>query len=190
MEDGDEFKRQNSKLKCVRKTDTNGLSHIVDLVNAAYRGTQGERRWTTEAHLVQGDRLAIEDLEWEITAGSTEFYLGYAEERLVGCIGLKRYGYTTEFGTFAVDPLLHGYGFGKDLLGFAETVARTYSKTFQVTVVSQNRDLLQFYVRRGYQTTGQILAYPEDLNVGKPKVPNIDLTVLQKSALKPCPNSK
>lgn len=168
-------------MKFIKKTDSKGLNEIVDLVNAAYRGTGGEKRWTTEAHLVQGDRLAIEDLEREIATGSTEFYLSFIEEKLVGCIGLKHFGQITEFGTFAVDPNLHGYGYGKELLNFAETVARTNSKTFQVTVVSQNRDLLQFYLRRGYQETGDRLAYPEDQNVGKPRVPDIDLSVLKKS---------
>lgn len=131
-------------MKFIKKTDSKGLNEIVDLVNAAYRGTGGEKRWTTEAHLVQGDRLAIEDLEREIATGSTEFYLSFIEEKLVGCIGLKHFGQITEFGTFAVDPNLHGYGYGKELLNFAETVARTNSKTFQVTVVSQTEICFSF----------------------------------------------
>ena len=168
-------------MKYVRKSDLEDLDVIVDLVNSAYRGVDGPRRWTTEAHLVQGDRLVIEDLRRMIADGGTEFYVGIVDTRLVGCIAIKRYGPVTEFGTFAVDPNLHGFGYGKDILCFAEATASSYSSTFQVTVVSQNSDLIGFYQRRGYKETGQRLAYPIHQNVGKPKIQNIDLTVLQKN---------
>ncbi len=168
-------------MKYFQKNDLNDLDEIVDLVNAAYRGVDGQKRWTTEAHLVQGNRLHLEDFRRDITCGNTEFYVGYLEEKLRCCIAIKRYDHITEFGTFAVDPDLHGFGYGTELLNFAEATARPYSSTFQVTVVSQNKDLLAFYQRRGYKETGQKLAYPVGQNVGNPITQNIDLTVLQKS---------
>ena len=168
-------------MKYSHKSDFDNLDMIVDLVNAAYRGIDGSRRWTTEAHLVQGDRLVLEDLRRLITDSDTEFYVGYLDGNLASCIAIKKYGPITEFGTFAVNPSLHGLGYGKDLLSFAESQASFYSSIFQVAVVSQNLDLIGFYQRRGYKETGQRLVYPTDQNVGKPKVKNIDLTVLQKN---------
>lgn len=173
-------------MKYFQKTDSDDLDVIVKLVNSAYRGIEGSRRWTTEAHLVQGDRLVLEDLRRLIRSQDTEFYVGYLDENLISCIAIKKYGAITEFGTFAVDPNLHGLGYGKDLLSFAESKASTYSSIFQVTVVSQNSDLVRFYQRRGYKVTGQRLAYPTEQNVGKPKIKNIDLTVLQKKRITSC----
>lgn len=173
--------RRYTFMKYVQKTDLNDLDAIVDLVNSAYRGLDGSKRWTTEAHLVQGDRLTKNDLRRLISDNDSEFYVSYIDGNLVGCIAVKRYGPITEFGTFAVDPNLHALGYGKDLLNFAESKASSYSSVFQVTVVSQNSDLVRFYQRRGYKETGQRLAYPTDQNVGKPKVKNIDLIVLQKN---------
>ena len=92
------------------------LDELVELVNAAYRGVSGPRRWTTEAHLVQGDRLQKEDLERQVASGEIALYAGYLEEKSVCCIALKRDDHVTEFGMFAVDPALHGLGFGKQLL--------------------------------------------------------------------------
>lgn len=168
-------------MKYFQKSDSGDLDVIVDLVNSAYRGIDGPRRWTTEAHLVQGDRLVLEDLRRLITDSDSEFYVGYLDGSLISCIAIKRYGPITEFGTFAVDPSLQGLGYGKDILSFAESKASSHSSTFQVTVVAQNSDLVRFYQRRGYNETGQRLTYPTDQNVGKPKVKNIDLTVLQKN---------
>src|SRR5690606_22431586 len=116
------------------------LGEIVELVNAAYRGVNGPGRWTTEAHLVQGDRLQKVDLERQVASGKIVLYAGYLDEKPVCCIALNRDDQVTEFGTFAVDPELHGLGFGKLLLDMAESSARPYSRIFQVSVVTQNID--------------------------------------------------
>jgi ribosomal protein S18 acetylase RimI-like enzyme len=134
------------------------LDELVELVNAAYRGITGTRRWTTEAHLVQGDRLQKVDLERQVASGEIALYTGYRDEKPVCCIALKRDDQVTEFGMFAVDPELHCLGFGKQLLDMAESEARPYSRLFRVSVVTQNVDLIRFYERRGYSRTGEILA--------------------------------
>lgn len=169
-------------MKIVKKTDRSDDEKLTDIINAAYRGLGGERRWTTEAHLVHGDRIRLQDLQAMIEEGDIELYVGYLDEQPVGCIAVKRRGPVTEFGTFAVDPDLHGLGYGKTLLQFAEGIARHYSDAFQVCVVSRNADLIAFYRRRGYQETGAKLAYPVGHNVGTPADEDLDLIVLSKGA--------
>ena len=66
-------------MKFIKKTVQKGLNEIVDLVNAAYRGTGGEKRWTTEAHFGAG-RPAGHRGSGEIATGSAEFYLSFIEE--------------------------------------------------------------------------------------------------------------
>lgn len=167
-------------MKYLQKTDYNDLDKILALINTAYRGLGGERRWTTEAHLIEGDRLDQDGLRALISSDNSQFYVGYLANEPACCITITQYGKTAEFGCFAVDPNLHGLGYGKALLNFAEACARPYSTLFQVTVVSQNTQLLDFYKRRAYVDTGQTQAYPTQQNVGKPKIPNIELRVLQK----------
>lgn len=172
----------SARLKYRQLSCQDNLDEIVELVNAAYRGVSGPRRWTTEAHLVQGDRLQKVDLERQVASGEIVLYAGYLDEKPVCCIALKRDDQVTEFGTFAVDPELHGLGFGKRLLDMVESSARPYSRIFQVSVVTQNADLIRFYERRGYSRIGQTLAYPVGQRVGEPLIEDISLTVLQKKA--------
>lgn len=172
----------SARLKYRQLSCQDNLDELVELVNAAYRGTSGPGRWTTEAHLVQGDRLQKVDLERQVASGEVVLYAGYLDENPVCCIALKRDDQVTEFGMFAVDPALHGVGIGKQLLDMAESEARPYSRLFQVSVVTQNVDLIRFYERRGYSRTGETLAYPVGQRVGKPIIEDISLTVLQKKA--------
>ena len=167
-------------MKCIRLTDYRQLDRIVTLINAAYRGTTGQGRWTSEAHLIQGDRIRAEALSHMILNNHMALYVGLLDERIISCIALKQIGHITEFGTFAVEPELQGLGYGKALLDFAEHIASAYSHLFQVVVVSQNTDLIHFYKRRGYVETGVKLPYPVDQHVGDPVISNIDLTVMQK----------
>ena len=168
-------------MNYVHKTDLENLEPLINLINAAYRGVDGPGRWTTENHLVQGDRIDRNGLAVMIQDADTNFIVGYLNDTISACIAIKRYADFVELGTFAVDPDFHGTGCGTELLNYAESVAADYSKLFQVSVVSKNTDLIAFYKRRGYQETGQRINYPSHLNVGKPKIDNLDLTLLQKS---------
>lgn len=162
------------------KLDLDDIERLVSLINSAYRGTDGAGRWTSENHLVDGDRILPEDLETLIRDTDTDFMVGTIKGIPVSCISIKRYPEYIEFGTFAVDPAFHGRGYGARLLQYAEEVNSRCASIFQVTVVSMNRDLINFYTRRGYKNTGNRLPYPVEMRVGMPKVAGIDLTVLRK----------
>lgn len=158
-----------------------GLDRILSLINGAYRGTTGAGRWTSEHHLVSGDRIDGESLISLIEHPDSELIVGYDDTIAVSCIAIKQLAGVVEFGTFAVAPDLQGMGFGSRLLSYAETHAQPYGNRYQVCVVSQNTDLIHFYERRGYVRTGEMLPYPVDQNVGKPKIADISLTVLEKN---------
>jgi N-acetylglutamate synthase-like GNAT family acetyltransferase len=157
------------------------IEALVELINRAYRGTQGKKRWTTEQHLVTGDRITRSALLDLIGCDDVDFIVGEQWENNIGaCIAIQYQGAVAEFGCFAVKPELHGQGYGKQLLQFAEQKAKQKSDLFQVSVVNHNEDLIQFYVRRGYKKTGSVLPYPVDMNVGLPKAEGIALVLLQK----------
>ena len=168
-------------MKYKIKKDLQNLKEISDLINSAYRGSEGNGRWTTEGHLVKGDRIHLNDLEQMILDENIDFVVGYTNNKPIACIAIKCHEYIIELGTFAIDPYLHGKGYGKELLAFAEKYASKYGNLFQVVVVNQNLDLINFYKRRGYLETGQLLPYPVHLNIGEPIIDDINLTVLQKT---------
>ena len=154
---------------------------LLNLINSAYRGTDGAGRWTTEAHLVAGDRISERDLQVLLVDPQLHWLLAESSGEVCGCIAIKQYPDVTELGTFAIAPSLQGTGLGKQLLAQAESIAQSRLLPLQVTVVSLNSALIQFYQRRGYQDTGLRLPYPVEQNVGTPLQAGIELVVLQKS---------
>ena len=164
------------------KTDDADIDAIVDLINRAYRDTNGVHRWTTEHHLIAGDRITVAGLRQTICDASTDFILGYENDKLVGCIAIKYVNDIAEFGTFAIEPDYQGMGYGNMLFAFAEQHALQNCQTFQVTVVSQNLSLINFYRKRGYTELAGKLPFPVNQNVGQPIDENLDLTVLQKAS--------
>lgn len=155
---------------------------LCALINRAYRNTDGVGRWTTEHHLVDGDRIAIADVKRLLADDSVTLLAGFAHAEPVCCIAVRHSVDKVELGTFAVEPHLQGQGIGKNLLHYAEQFSRHLGKRFEVTVVSANFDLIEFYIKRGYQVSGETRPYPVEANVGRPKRP-LDLTVL----IKPTP---
>ena len=49
-----------------------------------------------------------------------------------------------------------------------------------MAVLAERDELIDFYVRRGYQKTEQTIAYPKDLNVGTPKREDLMVIYLEK----------
>ncbi len=73
-------------------------------------------------------------------------------------------------------------GIGKKILELAENYA---SKELGVTefvmvVISQRKELIEFYERRGYKRTGEINEYPAHLNVGVPSVKGLTIEYIEK----------
>ena len=161
---------------------TDNLIPVIELINAAYRGTGGQNRWTTEAHLVAGQRLSLEGLKHLLLQDNVVLTVAHSERDLLGCITSTYLGKIVEFGAFAVQPSRHDSGIGKQLLAHAESRARPLCSMFQVEVVSQNHALIEFYSRRGYRSTGERAPYPVELNVGTPLDDEIDLVIMQKPA--------
>lgn len=160
--------------------DLQEIDVFVDLINRAYRGDEGEGRWTTEKHLVEGDRITAKGLSEVIESADSEFIAGYIDGSAVACICLEISDSHIEFGKYAICPILQGKGYGKRLLSYAEEIAKKYDRDYQVSVVSQNKDLIQFYKKRGYEAVKSGAPYPTNMGVGTPKINDINLTIMRK----------
>lgn len=166
----------------VRKAATEDAEHIVALVNAAYRPAPGSEGWTHEAALVTGSRIDLGQILR--TLESSTVLVAVRGSQLIGCVQIQAQGQESHIGMLAVLPSAQTAGLGKKLLAEAECYAQAGfgAQLFVLLVVAERRDLINFYVRRGYEETGEYQPYPIEAGVGTPVDPNACLAVLHKSS--------
>jgi GNAT superfamily N-acetyltransferase len=164
---------------------------IVVLVTSAYRGEASRAGWTTEADLLDGNRIAPEVLLADIARERSRVLLASQDGELVACAHVAIEDGAGYFGMFAVRPVLQGGGVGKAVLAEAERVARVDwgLPMMRMTVIDVREDLIAWYERRGYRRTGIKKAFPAvDPRFGIPKRDDLRFEVLEKP-LRADPNS-
>ena len=165
----------------VSRAGLNDISELNTLINEAYRGDTSRQGWTTEANLLDGLRIDevtlwmyLEDPEIILLKNTGE------DGKINGCVYLEPRGMKLYVGMFSVSPLLQGKGIGRELLIAAETYALQSERYIMtMTVISIRYELIEWYERRGYKTTGEIVPFHVDKKFGVPKQP-IELVVLEK----------
>lgn len=156
---------------------------IVALVHSAYRGDSSRTGWTTEADLLDGQRTAPDDVLATIDAADSVMVLAEHDSALTACCHVQRRGSRCYFGMFAVDPARQGGGLGKQVMTYAEELARTRwaCTVMEMTVIRQRTDLIAFYERRGYRDTGRRSPFPYgDERFGLPRRDDLEFTLLEK----------
>lgn len=156
------------------------------LIHSAYRGEASRAGWTSEADLLDGNRVDADMLRAELADPDTTLLLAEDADGPLGCCVLTVRGEgTAYFGTFAVRPTAQGGGIGDALLRHAEAHARDAGAgRMELTVVAQRNDLIAWYVRRGYAATGETRPFPYgDERFGRPRVDDLAFTVLAKPLL-------
>jgi predicted N-acetyltransferase YhbS len=157
-----------------RTAEPADVADLVSVINEAYRREGG---WTTEAHLLDGQRIdaaaVMDALDTLIVA---------VDEQVVGCCALAIVNGHGHFGTFAVRQDLQGSGVGAALLTEAERRAAQAGAVYvEMTVLSGRAELLAFYSRRGYVATGDSEPFPYgDERFGLPRTADLEFVVLRK----------
>jgi len=169
---------------------------LIALVTSAYRGDASRQGWTTEADLLDGQRIDADMLRADLDApGSVILVAGDAEREddasghPIGCarIAVVAAGdgvATAEFGMFSIRPDLQGGGLGRMLLAEAERVARDTlgCARMRMTVIDCRDELLAWYERRGYVRTGVFKPFPyDDPRYGIPTRAGLRFEVLDKA---------
>ena len=158
---------------------------IADLVHRAYRGDTSRVGWTTEADLLDGQRIDVAQVSEKISAPGARVLLAVDEgDRIIGCCEIEhRPDDVAYFGMFAVEPALQAAGLGRQLLEHAETTARKLwgVTTVEMTVIAQRTELIAWYERRGYTRTGDTRPFPYgDPAFGLPRTDELEFVVLAK----------
>jgi GNAT superfamily N-acetyltransferase len=158
---------------------------IVSLVESAYRGEASRAGWTTEADLLDGQRIDAAAVSRVLSTEGSVMLVAEAGGLLAGCCKLERHpAATVFFGLFSVPPDQQGQGWGRAILAEAERLARDGwgAQTMVMTVLAQRLDLIAWYERRGYRRTGETRPFPhENARFGVPKRPDLSFVVLAKS---------
>lgn len=158
---------------------------LVALVNSAYRGESSRAGWTTEADLLDGQRVDAGGITAAIASGADIVILvaDTPTSRLVGCVHLERRGGDCYLGMLTIRPTAQGAGLGSRLLEAAERWAMTHwdTQSMHLTVIAQRAELIAWYERRGYVRTGEQRPFPYgDARFGLPRRDDLVFDVLRK----------
>ncbi|QNK64741.1 GNAT family N-acetyltransferase [Pedobacter sp. PAMC26386] len=166
----------------ITKATLTDVPELNMLVNSAYRGEESKKGWTTEADLLGGIRIN-EDALSEYFSNDAVSLLKYTDEhgKILGSVYLEVKGSKLYLGMFSVSPVLQGKGIGKSLLEAAEVQARQLNcHTITMTVISSRKELIEWYERRGYISTGETQPFEGDDKFGEIKQP-IEFIVMEKT---------
>lgn len=155
---------------------------IARLVNSAYRGDSSRQGWTTEADLLEGDRINADQVRELILADDSVILLCLQNEQLSGCVHLQKTESAAYLGMFVVKPDQQGSGIGKQFMQAAETLAQQswQVQTIWMTVITLRHELIAYYERRGYTRTGQFKPFPSEISKEVMLVPDLHFEVLEK----------
>lgn len=162
-----------------RAATPDDVAALHPLIERAYRGETAKAGWTHEADLLFGARTSAEELAGLIADADRVILLARREGALIGCVQVARAGEDLAYlGMLTVEPALQASGLGRRLLAAAETeaVARFGARRMEMTVIRRRAELIAWYERRGYVTTGETRPFPVD-----PPRPELAFVVLEKA---------
>ena len=160
------------------------LEDLLALVTSAYRGDASRVGWTTEADLLDGERIDREVLLADMRQPRSRVLLAERGDALLACAHVAELGGGGYFGMFAVRPELQGGGLGKQVLAEAERVVRDEwgLACLRMTVIDVRDELIAWYQRRGYHRTGIVKPFPYgDARFGIPRRDDLRFEVLEKN---------
>lgn len=170
----------DSELHYSKATEAD-VENLFKLINSAYRGETAKKGWTTEAYILDGGRIDQTALLEMIEDPMHTIMLITRKSNLVGCIDLKKTPEGLYLGMVTVDPECQNLGIGKKLLEMAERFAEDASiNRLYMTVIDIRTELIDWYLRKGYQRTSIIQPFPyNDSRFGIPRTP-LQFVVLEK----------
>jgi ribosomal protein S18 acetylase RimI-like enzyme len=166
----------------IAKADPSDAQALAQLVNSAYRGDTGRQGWTTEADLIDGTRTDAELLKAVIERPGSMILKYVENNEIIGCVELRKEDEKLYLGMLTVKPTIQGKGIGKALMNASEEEAIGLGcNAIFMNVLSDRKELIDWYVRHGYHDTGQRKPFSfSDPRFGFPKKP-LEFMILEKN---------
>jgi N-acetylglutamate synthase-like GNAT family acetyltransferase len=171
------------RCRLAAPSDAEGL---VDLIRSAYRGVASRQGWTSEADLVDGQRIDAEQVLAMIRGQASRMLVLDTDDGLVACCALEDQGKgRAYFGTFAVSPTKQAAGLGRHVIAQAEREACQVfgAGVLEIAVLAQQELLVSWYERLGFRHTGETRPFPADERFARPLVDGLYFVVLEKQLL-------
>jgi ribosomal protein S18 acetylase RimI-like enzyme len=158
------------------------VPELVLLINSSYRGESSKKGWTTEANLIGGQRIDDHSLAEQMADPNAVILKNTNDKgKITGCVYLQKRGDKLYLGMLTVSPVLQANGLGRQLLQAAEEYARSINyHTITMTVITTRTELLEWYERRGYSKTGEVIPLVITEKFGILKKP-VEMFKLEKS---------
>ena len=144
---------------------------INSLVNSVYRGENSKKGWTTEADFLGGIRITEEKIKEIIGRKNDIVILAVFEGNITGCVHLENAGEYSYLGMLSVDVDHQDKGIGRLLINECERYTKEEWKLrkIKMKVINRRLELMEYYYRRGYKTTGEIEEFvPGEETFGNP----------------------
>lgn len=156
------------------------IPFLVRLINESYRG-ESNQGWTSEKHLLDGVRITPEQMFDQMLIPSGQFFkYQQGNDKPLGNVYLEIEEDSLYLGMLAVSPESQGKGIGKAILDFAfEYACKNQLKRVYLTVLSQRKELLEWYKKHGYKPSGHSKPFQGDNTHYIPKIP-LDLIYMEK----------
>lgn len=171
----------------IRPATGGDVEGLVELVNSSYRGESSRRGWTTEADLLDGQRLDADLLAQELMTANCHILVMEATGLLVGCIRMERTSGIVVLSLITIRPSFQNRGLGRLLLKAAEDQAALWRAQYiEMSVIHLRTKLIDWYGRRGYTLTDVTRPFPYgDPRFGIPLREDLHFVVLRKSLAVP-----
>ena len=147
------------------------VKEIVNLLNITYRGKDSFKGWTTEADIIKGPIRTDANIITNLMKEENSIFLKCENEKnkLIGCVHLKKNNNRLYLGMLSVLPPLQGKGIGKLFLKAAEEKAKELNcRSIYMQVISDRKELTEWYLRHGYVSTGDRKVFDVDTKYGVP----------------------
>ena len=155
---------------------------IAQLVNSAYRGDSSRAGWTTEADILAGIRIDTDGIYRLLESENSIILLCLQDDAIIGCVHLEKVNDAAYLGMFVVKPILQGSGIGKKFMQQAEDVAQTLwgVRKMWMNVISVRSELIAYYERRGYVSTGRFKSFSSEIGKETQLVNDLQFEELEK----------
>jgi GNAT superfamily N-acetyltransferase len=136
----------------VRDATIADIDALTRMVNTAY---------AVEHFIYDGERISPHECADLLKTGKV--LLLEQDDTLIACIYLELRADSGYLGLLSVAPSRQNEGIGRSLVELAENWFRSHGrKTSELQVISERRELLEFYRRLGYSECGT-LPWPPDI---------------------------
>ncbi|KAJ5802298.1 uncharacterized protein N7503_004748 [Penicillium pulvis] len=142
---------------------------IQQLVQSAFRAEDSRKDWTADMALGRSFTISVEDVKTTISKPECAILLAFTKDHdldvLVASIDMtKRANDHARLSMVAVHQDYQQAGIGRRVLAYAEEYSQQEwgATTSELNALSTRQELIAWYLRRGYQKTGEESPFPTE----------------------------